>query len=128
VDSPRTRYHRRAAGSDRSCSRVPFEPETIGSKFGGIPQGFPAFNIPRFRPDLILPLLPSAFTVAILAAVESLLSAVVSDSMTGDRHNSNVELVAQGAANLLPGRCTKCQPSLFDRRLIGAATVRERKL
>ncbi len=75
--------------------------ETIGSKFGGIPQGFPAFNIPHFRPDLILPLLPSAFTVAILAAVESLLSAVVSDSMTGDRHNSNVELVAQGVANLL---------------------------
>ena len=75
--------------------------ETIGSKFGGIPQGFPAFNMPRFRPDLILPLLPSAFTVAILAAVESLLSAVVSDSMTGDRHNSNMELVAQGAANLL---------------------------
>jgi sulfate permease, SulP family len=75
--------------------------ETIGSKFGGIPQGFPAFNIPRFRPDLILPLLPSAFTVAILAAVESLLSAVVSDSMTGDRHNSNVELVAQGVANLV---------------------------
>jgi SulP family sulfate permease len=64
-------------------------------------QGFPAFNIPRFRPDLILPLLPSAFTVAILAAVESLLSAVVSDSMTGDRHNSNVELVAQGVANLV---------------------------
>ena len=75
--------------------------ETIGSKFGGIPQGFPAFDIPRFRPELILPLLPSAFTVAILAAVESLLSAVVSDSMTGDRHNSNVELVAQGVANLV---------------------------
>src|SRR5204862_7665174 len=55
---------------------------TIGSKFGGIPQGLPAFAIPEFRPDLILPLLPSAFTVAILAAVESLLSAVVSDTMT----------------------------------------------
>src|SRR5436190_3506894 len=74
---------------------------TIGSKFGGIPQGLPTFAIPEFRPDLILPLLPSAFTVAILAAVESLLSAVVSDSMTGDRHNSNMELVAQGVANVV---------------------------
>ncbi|HXE64482.1 MAG TPA: SulP family inorganic anion transporter, partial [Bryobacteraceae bacterium] len=73
---------------------------TIGSAFGGIPTGLPAFSIPNFRPDLILPLIPSAFTVALLAAVESLLSAVVADSMTGDRHNSNVELVAQGVANL----------------------------
>jgi sulfate permease, SulP family len=75
--------------------------ETIGSKFGGIPQGFPAFAIPAFRADLILPLLPSAMTVAILAAIESLLSAVVADSMSGDRHNSNVELVAQGVANMV---------------------------
>ena len=74
---------------------------TIGSKFGGIPAGLPVFDIPKFRPDLLLPLLPSALTVAILAAVESLLSAVVADSMSGDRHNSNAELVAQGAANLL---------------------------
>ena len=74
---------------------------TIGSAFGGIPAGLPHFAIPQFRPDLILPLLPSAFTVAILAAVESLLSAVVADSMTGYRHNSNAELVAQGVANLI---------------------------
>lgn len=74
---------------------------TIGSKFGGIPQGLPAFSMPAFRPDLILPLLPSAMTVAILAAIESLLSAVVADSMCGGRHNSNVELVAQGVANIL---------------------------
>lgn len=73
---------------------------TIGSSFGGIPTGLPKISIPAFRPDLILPLLPSALTVALLAAVESLLSAVVADSMTGDRHNSNVELVAQGIANL----------------------------
>jgi SulP family sulfate permease len=73
---------------------------TIGSSFGGIPSGLPAIAIPMFRPDLILPLLPSALTVAILAAVESLLSAVVADSMIGDRHNSNAELVAQGVANL----------------------------
>ncbi len=75
--------------------------ETIGTKFGGIPRGLPVFDIPEFRPDLILPLLPSALTVAILASLESLLSAVVADTMSGDRHNSNAELVAQGAANLV---------------------------
>jgi SulP family sulfate permease len=74
--------------------------ETIGSKFGGIPQGFPHFALPNFRAEHILPLLPSAFTVALLAAVESLLSAVVADGMSGDRHNSNMELVAQGVANI----------------------------
>jgi sulfate permease, SulP family len=75
--------------------------ETIGSKFGGIPNSLPAFAIPQFRADLILPLLPSALTVALLAAVESLLSAVVADSMSGDRHNSSAELLAQGVANLI---------------------------
>lgn len=80
---------------------LPLPVETIGSKFGGIPNGLPSFAMPTFRADLILPLLPSALTVAILAAVESLLSAVVADSMTGDRHNSNAELMAQGVANLV---------------------------
>jgi SulP family sulfate permease len=75
--------------------------ETIGSKFGGIPQGFPHFALPSFQAGHILPLLPSAFTVALLAAVESLLSAVVADGMSGDHHNSNVELVAQGVANIV---------------------------
>jgi SulP family sulfate permease len=75
--------------------------ETIGSKFGGIAGGVPSIDVPQFRADLILPLLPSALTVAILAAVESLLSAVVADTMTGDRHNSNAELLAQGVANLV---------------------------
>ena len=74
---------------------------TIGTKFGGIPTGLPPFAIPHFRADLILPLLPSALTVALLAAVESLLSAVVADGMSGDKHNSNVELIAQGIANLV---------------------------
>jgi SulP family sulfate permease len=74
---------------------------TIGSKFGGIPSGLPPIHLPSFRADLILPLLPSALTVALLAAVESLLSATVADSMTGDRHNSNAELMAQGVANLV---------------------------
>ena len=78
--------------------RLPIE--TIGNKFGGIPQGFPHFVWPNFRAEHILPLLPSAFTVALLAAVESLLSAVVADGMSGDHHNSNVELVAQGFANI----------------------------
>jgi SulP family sulfate permease len=74
--------------------------ETIGSKFGGIPQGLPPFALPHFHAEQILPLIPSAFTVAMLAALESLLSAVVADGMTGDRHDSNVELVAQGLANI----------------------------
>jgi SulP family sulfate permease len=75
--------------------------ETIGSKFGGIPSGFPPFAIPDFHSEHILPLIPSAFTVALLAALESMLSAVVADGMTGDRHNSNVELAAQGIANMI---------------------------
>jgi len=74
--------------------------DTIGSRFGGIPIGLPSITIPAFRADLILPLLPSALTVALLAAVESLLSAVVADGMSGDKHNSNIELIAQGVANL----------------------------
>lgn len=74
---------------------------TIGTTFGGIPGGLPAFAIPELRPDLILPLLPSALTVALLAAVESLLSAVVADTMIDDRHNSHAELLAQGVANVV---------------------------
>lgn len=73
--------------------------DTIGSKFGGIPMGIPRLAIPDFRLDHVIPLFPSALTVALLAAVESLLSAVVADSMSGTRHNSNLELVAQGIAN-----------------------------
>ncbi len=74
---------------------------TIGTQFGGIPAGLPHFHIPAFRLDLIGPLLPSAMTIALLGAIESLLSAVVADSMTGTRHNSNAELAAQGIANLV---------------------------
>jgi sulfate permease, SulP family len=73
---------------------------TIGTAFGGIPQGFPPFAVPPVQPDTIVALLPSALTVAFLAAVESLLSAVVADGMSGDRHKSNLELVAQGIANI----------------------------
>jgi SulP family sulfate permease len=75
--------------------------ETIGTRFGGIPSGLPEVHIPRFRPDLILSLLSPTLTVAMLGAIESLLSAVVADRMSGRRHNSNVELFAQGIANIV---------------------------
>ena len=75
--------------------------ETIGSRFGGMPSGLPPLQIPRFRPDLILTLISPAVTVALLGAIESLLSAVVADRMSGDRHDPNVELTAQGVANVL---------------------------
>src|SRR5437764_12862317 len=74
--------------------------ETIGTKFGGIPAGLPHLQLPRFRVDLIHGLLGPAFTVAMLGAIESLMSAVVSDRMSNDRHNPNVELFGQGIANI----------------------------
>jgi SulP family sulfate permease len=74
--------------------------ETIGTRFGGIPSGLPHLVIPKFRTDLIHGLLGPAFTVAMLGAIESLMSAVVSDRMSGDRHNPNVELIGQGVANI----------------------------
>jgi len=75
--------------------------ETIGTRYGGIPSGLPHFQMPTFRLDLIRPLISPAMTVAMLGAIESLMSAVVSDRMSGDRHNPNVELVAQGVANMV---------------------------
>src|SRR6202162_2619642 len=74
---------------------------TIGSRFGGIPSGFPTLKIPHFRLDLLRPVISPAITVAMLGAIESLMSAVVSDRMSGDKHNPNVELVGQGIANIL---------------------------
>jgi sulfate permease, SulP family len=74
--------------------------ETIGTRFGGIPSGLPHLAIPKFRSDLIHGLLGPAFTVAMLGAIESLMSAVVSDRMSNDRHNPNVELMGQGVANI----------------------------
>jgi len=79
---------------------------TIGSRFKGIPSGMPHLHIPAFRFDLIHGLLGPALTVAMLGAIESLMSAVVSDRMSNssdrnDRHNPNVELVAQGIANVV---------------------------
>lgn len=74
--------------------------ETIDTRFGGIPSGLPRFAVPNIRPELFLSLLSPVFTVTILGAVESLLSAVVADRMSGDRHDSNTELFAQGVANI----------------------------
>ncbi len=74
--------------------------ETIGTRFGGIPSGLPHIAIPQLKPSLLLHLLSPAITVAMLGAIESLFSAVVSDRMSHDRHNPNVELVAQGIANI----------------------------
>jgi sulfate permease, SulP family len=75
--------------------------ETIGTRFGGIPSGWPAFALPKFRAELIPVLFRPALTVAMLGAIESLMSAVVADRMGGDRHNPNVELIAQGIANVV---------------------------
>lgn len=74
--------------------------ETIGSRFGGIPRGLPLPSLPELSPERILAVLPNAITFTLLGAIESLLSAVVADGMTGRRHRSNCELVAQGAANI----------------------------
>jgi sulfate permease, SulP family len=74
--------------------------QTIGTRFGGIPAGFPALKIPKFHVDLLRPLIAPAMTVAMLGAIESLMTAVVSDRMTGTKHNPNVELVGQGIANI----------------------------
>jgi SulP family sulfate permease len=75
--------------------------ETIGTRFGGIPSGLPHLQIPEFHTSMVLPLFSSAVTIALLGAIESLMSAVVADSMSGDKHNPNVELVAQGVANII---------------------------
>jgi SulP family sulfate permease len=74
--------------------------ETIGTRFGGIPSGLPGIKIPQFHFDLLRPLISPAITVAMLGAIESLMSAVVSDRMSGSKHNPNVELVGQGIANI----------------------------
>jgi len=75
--------------------------ETVASRFGAVPSGLPAMHVPAFDPALILKLISPAVTVAMLGAIESLMSAVVADRMSGDRHNPNVELVAQGVANIV---------------------------
>ncbi len=82
------------------CIAFAMPAETIGSRFGSLPSALPVFDFPRIPFERTFELLPSAFTIAFLAGVESLLSAVVADGMTGGRHRSNGELVAQGVANV----------------------------
>ncbi len=77
-----------------------WEVETIGSVYGGIPSGLPMPSLPTVSFDKILDVLPSAVSFTLLGSIESLLSAVVADGMTGRRHRSNCELVAQGVANI----------------------------
>jgi len=74
---------------------------TIGSAFGGIPQGLPSFALPDLSVSEMLTLIGPAFTIAMLGAIESLLSAVVADGMAGTRHDSNQELIGQGIANIV---------------------------
>jgi SulP family sulfate permease len=76
---------------------------TIGTAFGGIPEGFPTPALPDFSWAKVQAVLPAAFSFALLGSIESLLSAVVADGMTGRRHRSNAELVAQGVANVASG-------------------------
>ena len=75
--------------------------ETIGSRFGGIPQGLPAPHLPAITWDNLRNLVQPATTIALLAAIESLLCAVVADGMIDDQHDSNQELMAQGIANIV---------------------------
>jgi sulfate permease, SulP family len=87
-------------GATAAISLFHLPVETIGTRFGGIPSGLPHIAIPQLQPSLLLHLLSPAVTVAMLGAIESLFSAVVSDRMSHDKHNPNVELVAQGVANI----------------------------
>ncbi len=75
--------------------------ETIGGRYGGIPSSIPAPSLPDVSGEMVMALVAPAFAIAILAAIESLLSAVVADAMIGAKHRSNMELVAQGAANII---------------------------
>lgn len=74
--------------------------ETIGTRFGGIPDGLPAPRLPQISLARVLEVLPAALSFTLLGGIESLLSAVVADGMTGRRHRSNMELIAQGVANM----------------------------
>lgn len=86
------------AGAATALLQLPLE--TIGTKYGGIPRTLPAPSLPVVSWDKLIAVMPSAVSLALLGAIESLLSAVVADGMTGRRHRSNCELVAQGVANI----------------------------
>ena len=80
---------------------LPLDVQTIGSRFGGIPNTLPALAIPVFSPALLRELFAPALTIALLGAIESLLCAKVADNLIGDRHDPNQELMAQGVANIV---------------------------
>ena len=88
------------AAASAAVAWLPLRVDTIFSRFGELPSGLPAPTIPHLSVARISELLPSAFVIAFLAAVESLLSAIVADRMIGARHRSGAELLAQGAANI----------------------------
>jgi SulP family sulfate permease len=88
-----------AASTADSLLNLPVE--TIGSRFGTLSTALPRFSIPEFSFTQLHLLLRPAITIAALGAIESLLSAVVADGMIGGNHRSNMELIAQGAANTL---------------------------
>ncbi|MBQ9935957.1 MAG: STAS domain-containing protein [Lachnospiraceae bacterium] len=82
---------------------TPLNTATIGSVYGELSSSLPTPSIPEVNMDMISQLLPSAFTIAILAGIESLLSCVVSDGMVNSRHRSNMELIGQGVGNIASG-------------------------
>ncbi len=82
---------------------TPLKVNTIGSLYPNLSAGFPTPSLPSFSFETVKAVIPDAFTIAVLAAIESLLSCVVSDGMIGDRHNSNTELIAQGVGNIASG-------------------------
>jgi len=89
------------AGVSAAVALLPLPVDTIYSRFGALPAGLPPPSVPHISIARISQLLPSAFVIAFLAAVESLLSAIVADRMIGGRHRSGAELLAQGAANIV---------------------------
>ncbi len=89
--------------STAACFLLGLNAETIGDRFGTINAVFPSFTVPEVTIEKIRVLFPAAITIALLAGIESLLSAVVADGMTGSHHKSNTELIGQGAANILSG-------------------------
>jgi SulP family sulfate permease len=102
------KYAKRVPGAILVCfgatavvSVVHLGVETIGTRFGGVPKGLPHIVVPEFHYDTARQLFSAALTVAMLGAIESLMSAVVSDKMSNDKHNPNVELIGQGVANIL---------------------------
>ena len=74
--------------------------DTVAARYGALPNGLPVPSLPVITISLIIDLLPSALTIAFLAGIESLLSAIVADRMIGSAHRSNAELIAQGVANV----------------------------